>query len=500
MQTHYALGVEELRALVAEAWASGEASMAQLDEGQAEWCAGLRRAPPQSASVWNIGRRRGKTFAALAHACWLASQQPGRRLLYAAKTGKSARAIVEPTMAALYAGAPPGLAPELHRDSGSWLWPNGSRLVWAGVDNDQFDRLRGPGAHLLLLDEAAFYPDLPGVESALLPQLMTTGGVLLYLSSPPLSPDHPYAGRLRAARAVGLYRHDTVHGNPRLTDVDILRLQQSEADRLGLTVEQLVASTYWRREYLAELVAEQSTAAVPSWTQEAAAELVGDWQRPEYFDAYVAADWGYSPDPSLLLWGFVEHGTGILTVEHELVLRRATISQLAAAAKSAEDTLYGPRRWDGTVAGNATRRLEELPDWLRYLAHEKAPRQPWLRVGDNDPQLLAELATHGYGMLPSDKHHKAIAVDAVVQAVAQRRIRIHTRCIETQRQLMSTQWNSAHNDWVRTDSHHGEAVDALVYMWRSVDFSRDLRPKLLPPMGRSPTSPGRNLLGLLRAR
>lgn len=446
----------------------------------------LHVAQPNAAHVWKIARQRGKSFAALAYASWLCATRAGTIVRYAALTGKSAAAIVRPTMATIAEAYAPDERAAENVQLGQWAWRNGSVLVWAGTDNEQFDRLRGPRAHLLLFDESAFYADLERVEAALLPQLQTTGGKALYLSSPPETQAHPFEARYQAARASGRSAFSTVHDNPRLGPEGVARLERSEAERLGMTMEQLRASTYWRREYLAETVTEETRAAVPAWTEERASRLVREVPRPSIFDGYVSGDWGVSPDPKASLWGWYHPHHG-LHIERELELRGATIAQWAAEAKAIEREVWGVNRWDGTLLGipDVLKRAErEVPEYLLRQAKAAAPRQPYLRVGDDDPEVLLELVvSHGYAMLPTRKHDKHLSVDVVNQWLIDERITIDPRCVRLREQLASTLWNLRRTEWERTAKDHGDLLDCLVYLARNVNAHRPAEPPTRPALG-----------------
>lgn len=465
----------DLKAMArADLWRAGDVRWL-LDAGQRQWVEDFQRG--EGAAVWMIGRQRGKSFAALSLACGLAVQQPGAIVRYAALTQKSAKAIVLPTLAQVLKACPPEVKPEVRELDGVVRWPNGSTLTFAGTDAEQFDRLRGPRAHLVLLDESAFYADLERVESALLPQLTTTAGRALYLSTPPESVAHPFVRRWSAARAASRAVHATVHDNPRLGPDGVARLERQEAARLGLTVEELRASTFWRREYLAELVQEESRAAVPGWTATAQAECVGEVPRPAHFDGYVGVDFGFG-DPHGVVFAWWDYQGNRLVVEDELELRGATTAQLAEAIKRREAQLWGVDRWAGTLLGA---KAGDMPAWMLSAARgaNDVPRQPYLRVGDNDPLTLADLhGQHGLAVLPTRKDDKALAVSDLDEAVRQRRIRVHPRCRRLIEQLASTTWNKARTEWQRTDKDHGDLLDALVYLHRNVHRHRDPRPAL----------------------
>lgn len=468
-----------------ELWRRGEvaALLCLGDPVQLSWVRLAQESP--TPSVWMVARQRGKSFAALALACELCARQPGSIVRYATLTGKSAKAIVLPTLGrpgergTILELCPADQAPVVKEHEGLVLWANGSVITFAGTDNEQFDRLRGPRAHLVIIDEAGFVADLERVESALLPQLTTTNGGVVYLSTPPESPSHPFLARYASARARGRAVHDTIDGNPRLGVAGVLAVAQREAARLGLTVEQLYRSTYWRREYLAEVVLEETRAAVPAWADEVLVrEVIKDVARPEHWDAYVGLDWGFG-DPSAAVFGWHDVAHIRLIIEDEIEMRGSTLSEFARAVKAREVLLYGESRFNGTLLGAKDFLERTVPDvWLAKCISDAAPRQPYLRVGDNDLQVLAELASeHGYAVMPSRKDDKAMAVDALNTLLRQRRIIIHPRCVRLQEQLGSTLWNRSRTEWERTARDHGDLLDALVYLTRNIRWHRDCRPK-----------------------
>lgn len=467
-------------AILGELWRRGEAWRFLCDSGvttggQVAWLERFASAPAGSTTVWMISRQRGKSFAALAYACAFALGNPGSIIRYAALTGKSARAIVEPTLDQITATMPANLRPRLLADRGQYEFSNGSTLTWAGTDNEQFDRLRGPRAHLVLLDESAFYADLERVESALLPQLQTTGGRALYLSSPPETPAHAFARRYEAATRAGRGQHATIHDNPRLGAAGVESIAKAEAERLGLTLAELYASTYWRREFLAELVTEETRAALPAWTVERAALLTRAVARPHIFDGYVSCDWGVSPDPKAALFAWYSPATG-LHVEAELELLGATPGEFSARCKERERELWGVERWSGTLLGIAELRARaerEVPEYLMRKAKADAPRQPYLRVGDDDPEVLIDLVTtYDYAVLPTKKHDKHHSVEELNHLLVNERITIAPTCARLLEQCHTTLWNRARTQWERTAKDHGDLVDCLVYLARNVSWHR----------------------------
>ncbi len=457
-------------------WRAGLAGLAYLDTagptgGQRAWVAQWHTAPPGGWCAWKVARQRGKSYAALIGALQAMVANPGTVCVYLAQTGGNARAIVSQFFASVQADLPPELAPTLTQDA--IILNNNSMLEYFGTDNDQYRRRRGRNAKLLILDEAAFYSDLAAVEQVYSPQLQTTGGVGLYLSSPPISPAHEFNFRCRALSAVGRYVHDTFYSNPRINHAEVIR---AECERLGLTTEELLKSTAFRREYLAEDVTEESRAAMPAWTQARHATLVSAFDKPKYFDAYESVDLGFSPDPSAALFGYLEFETQTVCIFDELEIRGEGVRALSEGFKAKEASLWGASKWDGTLLALSDE--TDLPEYLQNRLHRLAPSQPFCRVGDNSLIVLSELAsTHGVAISPARKDNKHLAVDFVNQLIIEGRLRIHSRCTRLIEQLYTTVWNNSRTAWERTAKDHGDLIDALVYLVRSIRWHKDPRPK-----------------------
>ena len=261
-------------------WREGRAAEYLLDTsgpsgGQRAWVARLDKAPPSTWTAWRISRQRGKTFAVLV---WALQRMGLQRLsvVYLAQTGANALAIIKEFLREIEPDLPPEWGVRIDEQH-SELLCNGSALAFFGTDNQQFKRRRGRKADIVLLDEAGFYSDLEDVEQVYVAQLQTTGGIGLYLCSPAISPAHPFSTRCKQAQAAGRFEHDTFWSNPRIDHEAVIR---GEMARLNLTREQLLASTAFRREFLAEEVTEESRAAMPSWNQALHAQVVGEWARP----------------------------------------------------------------------------------------------------------------------------------------------------------------------------------------------------------------------------
>lgn len=438
--------VDSLQVLYSELCSRGIFT-APLDAGQIGWVNALRA--NLDDSVWCIGRQRGKTFAATAEALETCATQPGTIVNYCAKTKESAGEIFKPTLEQLLSYVPEKLKPKRDDQHGKVIWPNGSIIKWAGTDAQTFDRLRGPFCHRILLDESAFYQHLDRVESALLPQLTTTrdkGGRALYLSTPPLTPDHEFTERYNAAKLNGLAQHSTIHDNPRLTAGMVDRILTAYAKKHGLTNEQAQKSSFWRREYLAEFVIETERAIVPEWDASCVREFSQDEYFPHYHK-YVSLDLGVE-DYTVALFAYYDFQRATLYVLDEYAIKgpELTTPVLAEAIKQKQSEHFGNHRVYKRVSDN------------------------------NNPHLLNDLSSgHGLPFVPTDKEYLQAMVNKVRVWSQNKRIVVHPRCKHLSGCLSMAIWDGTKGQRVQfgrsTSYGHYDALASLIYLIRNVNES-----------------------------
>lgn len=477
-----------------ELWHLNRAWEAVLDEGrpgitlrggQLGW---MRRWLASTGSVFNgSGRQRGKSLWCFAVLDTYCRQWPGARTRWCGLTIDTARAIVGQAMTDYLATCPDALKPVAEGDD--WVYPNGSRIIVMGTDAVTFRRGRGFGRiGVDVRDEYGFYQRPGEVDRALDPGLQVPGpsgkpGRVLYATTPSESPAHESNDVAKAHIARGAYEHETYRDNPRVEAADV---ERSECERSGQTREELLDSTAFRREYLGERVIEETRAAVPRWARMAGPDatshqLVVALDRPQHFDAYVSLDPGKKTDPHAALLAWFDFARQLLYFEYELELPsvRNTVADIAAALKALEREAWGLDAWDGTLFGAEHWREQhaELPEYLQEAVSAAAPRQPFLRVGDNDDLVLNTLAAeHGIAIFPTAKDDKHLAVDNFNQLISLGRVKVHPRCKRLIAQLDGTLWNEKRTAWVRTATDHGDLLDCAIYISRNVAWHRDCRP------------------------
>jgi hypothetical protein len=457
----------ELRRAAAVAlWEAGDLTFL-FHPGQMEAWEEIQR-QKSSRYVLEIARKWGKTWFLVVVAAMECLRRPGSRVVYGAPSLKHLTEFVLPVMQQITADAPASVKPEFSAFSGHWTFPNGSWVHLFGADDKRkADRGRGPKAELAIFDEAGFSPVLQYVLTSIFrPSLLHGGGMMLLASTPAEEPEHDFTRICEIAEANGNWTRKTIFDNPLLSQAQVAKFIEDDAKDNGYTVEEYQRTTEFRREYLAERVTDKTLAVVGDDWENAREKAFVDVERPQFFDAYVALDFG-GVDPHAAVFGYWDFTGGRLVIEDELLLRDGqNTAQLADAIKAKETQLWGAKGWNGTLRGAAD--AKTLPDWV--LNDTKAPEQPYLRVCDTDVALARDLATlHGLSFLPTAKDEKLLQVNELRVLMRQGRLVVSPKCRGLDRHLRQTIWAShRQNDYKRKNGEHGDLLDALVYLVRNV--------------------------------
>ena len=390
----------------------------------------IQRAATGRVFVLECSRRWGKSVYLVNDVNETAITVPKARIKYAAPTMKMAREIVAPLMQELHEDCPRDMRPRYHSSDLVWEFPhNKSRIVLAGCDNGNADRLRGTGCDRAAVDESGFVDDLRYlIQSILLPQMMTTGGSVIMASSPARTPAHDFTGYCVAAEAEGRYAHRTVYDAPHLTPAVIEEFCRECGGE---------ESTDWKREYLAQRVVDESIAVLPEFTRHLAT-VVGELERPPFFHALTSIDAGFE-DLTAALFGYHDFMRDALVIEDELVFHRANSGTIAPAILAKEQELWGGK-------------------------------EPQVRVMDADAIVRADMSTmHGLHCRLPRKDDKSAQVNALRVALPKHVI-VHPRCKALIAHCKGAVWNKQRTSFERAEGMgHYDFVDALVYMWRHTD-------------------------------
>lgn len=384
-------------------------------------------------------RRWGKSRLCCALAIEVSLGVQRAHVKYAAPTMKMAREIVVPHMEELLLECPPEQRPSFNRSELTWTFPNGSRILLAGCDNGNAERLRGTSMDLGIVDEAGFIDSLRYVvHSILLPQLITTNGRIFMPSTPAKSPAHDFTAYCLEAESQDRYAHRTIYDAPHIPAHVI------EEFKVECGGEE---SSDWRREYLAEVVVDEDSAVLPEFTRRVDS-IVQDVPTPLYRECITSIDCGFH-DLTVALFGYYDFRNARLVVEDERVYQHANSGVIAPGVLDAERALWGDK-------------------------------EPSVRVVDADAIVRADLAAlHGLDCRLPRKDDKHAAVNALRLALSQGHVVVSPRCKTLIAHCKGAIWNRQRTSFERSGAFgHFDGVDALVYMWRHTDKATNPYPRL----------------------
>ncbi len=397
--------------------------------------------------VIGCSRRLGKTFMM----CVLALEQclkvPKSIVKFISPKQKQVKRNIKPLMKQIIQDCPKDIRPEFMTNDNIWLFPNGSEIQLAGTDNGSYESLRGGYSHLCIVDEAGFCDDLlEVVNSVLQPTTDTTGGKVILVSTPSISMDHDFiVNYFKPYQEEGKLIKYTIYDNPMLDSNKLEKILSRYPDR--------EKNIRFRREYLCEVIGDEDRAVVPEFTPDLEKLIIQDWERPVFFDTYVAIDIGFK-DLTVALFALYDFRNGKVIIEDELVMSGPTMTtdKLAKSIKEKEASLW----------------TTPLGDFIK----------PCVRVSDNNLILINDLsALHGLHFTPTSKDQADAALNNMRIYLSSQKIVINPRCKTLIKHLRGATWNKKRTDYERSsDSGHYDAVDALSYLMRNISWSKNPYP------------------------
>jgi hypothetical protein len=389
--------------------------------------------------VFEATRRFGKTTTKLVDAQEKSRRQERRVTRWCEPLKEQARNIVMPEMERIQGSCPSKLRARFYRTDSFYEFPTtGSRIYLLGVNEDRGEGARGSYAHEIVADEVGFWVEPQYIiNEVLMPQLLTTGGDMACMSTPPRDLAHYwYTIVERAARDGRLIQRN-------FDTVTSIKESEKEAFILAMGGRE---STAVRRELYLERVADAESLVIPEFKPDLV-ELDDDHPAPAFFDAYVAGDSG-ADDNTAILFGYYDFAADTVVIEDEYVVAGKTTEDIVAAAKVKEEALW-----------------KDL--------------KPFRRVYDADKQLLLDICTtHRYSVVLPDKADKIAAINSLRTRVGAGKFKVKKRCRNLLRQLQVGMWrDEKHSDFERSkELGHLDAIAAAIYFNRSIIVSRNPYP------------------------
>lgn len=417
----------------------------KLDSNQIEM-RDLIHGSPQRIVVIGASRQLGKSFAMCVIAVETCLKKPNTVVKYIAPKVKDVRKIIAPLIREICADAPSELVPKYRSNDHIFRFSNGSEIQLAGTDNGHAESIRGTKSHLCIVDEAGFCDGLKYiVNSILLPTTTTTSGKIVMISTPPKSLDHDFVDFMGKAQIAKSFLKKTIYDNPRLRTEDIDGLAAAVGGK---------DSADFRREYLVQMITDASDAVVPEFTKELQSKIILEYERPPFFDTYVSMDIGFR-DQTAVIFGYYDFRRNKLVIEDELIFggQSMVTDTLAKEIKRKEEALWG------TPGGGVK------PIFMRV-------------ADDNNPILLNDLASkHNIHFLKAMKDDAAASLNNMRLLIKNEKVIIHPRCVGLIHELENTIWNKNRSSYSRVGGSHGDVLDALRYLCRSINVNHNPYPE-----------------------
>lgn len=398
--------------------------------------------------VWACSRRLGKSYSLCVIAIEKCLQKANAVVKFIAPTQKHVKMIIRPLLKEILKDCPKELRPDFMTAENIYRFKNGSEIQLAGTDAGHAENLRGGSSDICIVDEAGFCDDLKYIiQSILIPTTTTTRGKIILSSTPPKSPDHEFEYYRKTAEYKGNYVCKTIYDG--VGD----RITQEMIDEI---IEELggVDSPDFQREYLCKTIKDENFAVVPEFTDELEERIVKEHVKPPFMDIYVGGDIGFK-DLTVFLFGYYDFREAKVVIEDELVMsgKKMTTEYMAKMIMQKEQENFTSK-----VTGET--------------------QEPYLRVCDNNLIVINDLyRLHNLTFQPTPKDDAAAALNNMRILLKEGRIVIHPRCKTLIYHLKNATWNKSRKSYDRSpDAGHYDAVDALKYLVRNIQFSKNPYP------------------------
>jgi hypothetical protein len=286
--------------------------------------------------------------------------------------------------------------------------------------------------------------------SILLPTTTHTGGKIVLASTPPEDPAHEFLQFIERAEKDKLLTKKTVYDNPLLTSGQIENIVSKFSGGAN--------NSQFRREYLCEIVKDEQMSVLPEVDDDLLRQIVKDVEAPAFCNRYVAMDIGFK-DLTVVLFGYYDFREDIIVIQDEIVKNGKEIN----LPKFTKEIQY-----------------KEAQLWTNPLTNELF--KPDSRVSDINPFVIQEITIASnneisFGM--ASKDNKLANLNKLRVMLAAKKIIINPRCTTLARHLKNCRWKdkTTKEEFARSpDEGHYDAVDALLYFTRAVNYKKNPYP------------------------
>ncbi len=401
--------------------------------------------------TWLLARRSGKSYALCVLAIETCLRTPNVIVKFLSPTNKQLSTNIRPLMKKILENCPSDLRPEHKKQDNIYFFPNGSELQLSGTDGGSAERIRGGDAWLAIVDEAGSCSDLKNcVQDILLPSTLTVNGKIILASTPPEDSEHDFLYFIEEAEQRGSIVIKTIDDNPRIT--------QQQKDDLIKELGGKNSDTS-QRELYCKIVKSQRNSIIPEFTEEKAKTLVKEMNVPPFYDCYVSMDLGYK-DWTVVLFGYYDFRIDKVIIQDEIVT-------------------YGNDMYLDKLGNDILKKEKDL--WTSATTGEAI--KPKKRIADNNLVAVNEIkraTNYQVTFQTADKNEKLAGINFAKIMINNEKVLINPRCKTLIAHLKNGRWASASNKdtFARCpNGSHYDAIDALVYLLKAIDFKHNPYPK-----------------------
>lgn len=395
-------------------------------------------------------RRFGKTTVCAVVSLEMVILKPNLLIRFIAPTMRQADEILRPIFDELLLDCP--MAPEWKENKKQYVFPNGSKIIINGAENDQMEAQRGLRSDATFVTEIRDITKLQYlVNDILLPQTLTTTAPIFFDSTPAKDMTHYYYPLKDSLVLNNASITFTLDDNNHIPNAVKTKWIEQAGGLESATVQ---------REYFCKRIKDEKLTVIPEWKEDFVINATYS-SNFNYYHKYVALDMGVRDNTSVL-YAYYDFIDACLYIIDEDVLSgdQLTTEIISGTIKDKEQSLFG-----NLYKGN------------NLIGADKVFR----RVADNtNPQLLNDLS-HSYGLafIPTTKTNLQAMVNKVRVWVRAGRVKIHHNCKYAIGCIDGAMWqNEKKDDFARSDAFkHYDALAAIVYLVRAIDESTNPLPQ-----------------------
>lgn len=429
----------------------------KLDSAQREFNEFIIKAK-EPIVVGAISRQTGKSFTASVLAFEFCLKNANVQVKYCAADGKQALKAVRGNMMGMIGECPKDLRPAWNQQLNGWRFKNGSILYIEGVDPGKVDALRGPPAHLIIIDEASFISELNyAVNNVLFPMTTTTNGKIIIISTPPKSKGHEFVDFVKQAKETNAYFELDIYTYlDKIKNDHITFRNRINPERVEIIKKKQLPSAF-AKEYLLKYETDQDNAVVPEFTTDLKLKIIKDLPRPKTFHPYVAMDLAGIRDLNAVVFGYYDPINDLIIIEDELQLESKTTTTDVLAKSIIE---IEKRLW-GNAHGEILYPVKRYCDINERIAVRDLQKNYKLKFNIVQKKMENEGG--------NTKNYKEAAIMNLRTLLYNETIIISPRCRNLIFHLENAVWNKNRSSFERSQiAGHYDFVDAAIYFARAI--------------------------------